>query len=66
MANWLMRLNWSILNEISLRYIFGVQVTIITGSDNVLVQNRRQAIIWTNDGIVCWRMYASLGLDGLK
>ena len=26
---------------------------------------RRQAIIWTNDGIVYWRIYASLGLNEL-
>ena len=26
----------------------------------------RQAIIWTNDGIVYWRMYVSLGLNELK
>ena len=23
---------------------------------------RRKSIIWTNDGLVCWRLYASLGL----
>ena len=26
-----------------------------------LVQNRPQAIIWTNDGLVYWHIYASLG-----
>ena len=36
------------------------------GSDNVLAPYRRQAIIWSNDGQVCWRIYASLGLYGLK
>ena len=25
-----------------------------------------QAIIWNNDGIICWSMYASLGLDELS
>ena len=28
--------------------------------------NRRQTIIWTNDGLVYWHMYASLGLDELS
>ena len=32
-------------------------------SDNGLAPNRRQAIIWTNDDIVFWRIYASLGLN---
>ena len=27
------------------------------GSDNGLAPNRRQAIIWTNDGLVLWRIY---------
>ena len=35
------------------------------GSDNGLVPTRRQAIIWTKDGIVYWRIYASHGLDEL-
>ena len=30
------------------------------------VPNRRQAIIWPNDGLVYWRKYVSLGLDKLK
>ena len=34
-------------------------------SDNGLVTSRRQANIWTNDGLVYWRMYASLGLNDL-
>ena len=36
------------------------------GSDNDLAPTRRQAIIWTNDGLVCWRIYASLGLNKLR
>ena len=32
------------------------------GSDFGLSLNRRQAIIWTNEGIVYWRIYASLAL----
>ena len=39
---------------------------VIIGSDNTLAPNRRQAIIWTNDGPVYWRIYASLGLNKLK
>ena len=35
------------------------------GSDNGLVPNRRQAIIWTNDCLVYWRIYASLGLNDI-
>ena len=38
----------------------------IIGSDNGLAPSRWQAIIWTNDGIVYWRIYASLGLNELK
>ena len=30
------------------------------GPDNGLVPNRRQAIIYTNNGLVYWRIYASL------
>ena len=37
-----------------------------SGSDNGLVPIRRQAIIWTNYGLVYWRIYASLGLNELK
>ena len=36
---------------------------VIIGSDNGLVPNRQQAIIWTNDGLVYWGIYASLGLN---
>ena len=37
----------------------------LIGSDNGLAPNRRQAIIWTNDGIVYWRIYASPGHNEL-
>ena len=30
-----------------------------------MAPSRWQAIIWTNDGLVNWRIYASLGLDEL-
>ena len=36
------------------------------GSDNGLVQYRRQAIIWTNADTVHWRIYAALGGDELS
>ena len=36
------------------------------GSGNGLAPNRRQAIIWTNDDPVHWRIYAALGEDGLN
>ena len=36
-----------------------------TGSDNGLAPTRRQAIIWTNDGLGHRRIYASLGLNEL-
>ena len=32
------------------------------GSDNGLAPNRRQAIIWTNVGMLYWHIYVSLGL----
>ena len=41
------------------------QQTII-GSENVLLPKKRQSIIWTNDGIVPWCIYASLGPNELK
>ena len=36
------------------------------GSDNGLAPNRRQAIIWTNVGMLYRRIYASLGLNELS
>ena len=38
---------------------------VILGSDNGLAPNRRQAVIWTNDDLVHWRIHASLGLNEL-
>ena len=35
------------------------------GSDNGLAPNRRQAIIWTNAGLVHWCIYVSLGFNEL-
>ena len=40
-----------------------VQSTIFIGLDNGLAPVRLQAIIWTNDGLVYWRIYAFLGLN---
>ena len=36
------------------------------GSDNGLVPNKRQTFIRTDGGQICWRIYASLGLDELQ
>ena len=36
------------------------------GSNNGLALTTQQAIIWTNDGLVYWRIYASLSLNELK
>ena len=36
------------------------------GSDNGLAANRRQAIIWTDDGLVYWRIHVSLGLNEFR
>ena len=36
------------------------------GLDNDLVPKRRQAIIWTNGGLVYWHIYASFGLNALR
>ena len=33
------------------------------GSDNGLRPHRQQSIMWTDDGLVCWHIYASLGLN---
>ena len=57
-----------ISNKISLKY---VPLGLIDnkpsqhGSDNGLSPNRRQAIIWTNDGIIYLRIYASLAISEL-
>ena len=36
------------------------------GLENGLAPNRRQAIIWTNDDPIHWRIYAALGGDELR
>ena len=42
------------------------QYYISIGSGNGLVPNRWQAVIWTNNGLVNWRIYASLGFDDIN
>ena len=51
--------------KISLKFVPNQQYSSI-GSDNGLAPSRRQAIIWTNDGLVYWHIYASLYLNQLK
>ena len=36
------------------------------GLDNGLAPNRRQAIIWTNDNPIHWRICAAQGVDELS
>ena len=38
---------------------------VIMSSDNGLAPNRRQAILWRNDRLVGWRIYALLGSNML-
>ena len=48
-------------------FLIEVKFTVISiGEDNGLVLNGLQAIIWTNDCVVYWRIhtYASIGLGG--
>ena len=54
-----------ILGKISSRYVpcgSNWQYSSIA-SDNGVAPNRRQAIIWSNSGMFCWCIYASLGLN---
>ena len=37
----------------------------ITGSENGLAPNKRQAIIWTSNGLVDWCIYALASIDVL-
>ena len=36
------------------------------GSDNGLALTGQQAIMWTNDGLIWWLIYVSLGLGELR
>ena len=49
---WL-KFHWSLFLRVDWQYP-GID------SDNVLSPARRQAIIWTNDGLVHWRIYVSM------
>ena len=52
--------NDRILIKMSLKYIARTRQDSI-GSRNGLAPNRRQAITWTNDDLVHWRIYAAIG-----
>ena len=54
--------NFWISNNISLKCLID---NVIIGSYNGLALNRRQAIIWTNDGLLYWCIYVSLNLSKL-
>ena len=56
--------NCCILSQLTLEW--SNQQYVIIGADNGVVSNGRQAIIWTNDGLVYWRISASLGFDQLR
>ena len=45
--------------------MFNLQYSSI-GLDNGLSPTKRQVIIWTNGGIIYWRIYASLDLNELR
>ena len=56
-----------ILTKISLKFvpmgpIYNIPALVLIMA---LAPTRRQAIIWTNDGLVYWRIYAPLGLNEL-
>ena len=52
--------NVIIFIKISLKFV--PQLTKLSiGLDNGLAPNRRQAIIWTNAGLIYWRIYAAWG-----
>ena len=56
--------NYCISIEISLKFI-SRELTDNKTTDNGLVPNRRQAIIWTNAGLFYWRIYAPLGFNDM-
>ena len=55
---WL-RFHWSLFSRFSQQYSS-------IGSDNGFAPFMRQAIIWINDGLDYWRIYASPGLNEWK
>ena len=75
MASFLQTIFWdafswmkSILVKISMKFVpkGPIDNKPSTGSDNGLVPNRRQAVIWTNADLIRWRIYAALGGDELS
>ena len=52
--------------KISLKFALKGSINNIPALVQIMASARRQAIIWTNDGIVYWRIYASLSFNGLK
>ena len=56
--------SYFIYSKISLRFVHKALIDII-GSVNGLAPNRRQAIIWINDGLVYWCIYSPFGLNEL-
>ena len=61
--------NCCILIPISLTFVPNVPIdntSFSIGLDNGLVTIKEQAVIWTDDCIVHWRMYASPGLNELS
>ena len=57
--------DWCVLFQISLQFVLKDPIKNIPafGQKNGLALIRRQAIVWTNDGLVYWRIYVSLGLN---
>ena len=60
--------NFRIWNKISLKYVPKGEIENMATflSDNGLAPNRRQAIIWSNVGMLYWCINGSLGLNVLK
>ena len=58
MLKFRLRFHWNMLPRAQLKYIS-------SGSDDASVPVRWQAIIWTNDCLVLWRIYSSLGFNEL-
>ena len=58
MIKFRLKFHWGLFPRFELKYAS-------IDSDNGLALNRCQAIIWTNDVLRCWCIYASLGLNEL-
>ena len=69
-CRWNFQIHFFLMKIVVFRFKFNwslfLRVLLTIGSDNGLMLVRRQAIIWTNDCIVYWSIYVSLGLDELK